>query len=530
MTDNHPPGAPHAANVVEDELVAFLSDPKSYGSDASTVDIIETHAARVFLVGPKAYKIKKWVTLPFLDFSTEPARHKALAREFELNHPHAPGLYVTLATINRDRAGRLTFSEGTPVEAVLVMNRFAQEDLLARISSKSPLSRDTARALAAMIARYHRAAPTVANQSGADIVRRVIEQLSGELKDIAPPGSNRDAEEFAHLAHTELARLSPILEARGNENCIRRCHGDLHLGNIVMQDGAPLAFDALEFDERLATIDVLYDLAFVLMDLDVRGDRSAANAILDAYVTAEPIGGEIEGLATLPLFLATRAAVRSVVALERARQDPEKDKRVADIERGLHYLEAANAYLTPPPPILVAVGGLSGTGKSTLAAALAPSLGPAPGALVLRTDVERKRLFGVSETQRLAEEHYTQSVSAEVYARLYDKSARALLSGHAVIFDGVSARAEERDRIASIAQNAGCEFVGLWLDAPLDAQVARVDARRGDASDSDAKVVRAQAERDLGPISWSRIDAGKTPEYTLEQARKIVGVPPSTKE
>ncbi|HRN87762.1 AAA family ATPase [Hyphomicrobium sp.] len=524
MMDNHHHNAPRQANATEDELIAFLSDPASYDTAIESVEIIETHAARVFLAGEKAYKVKKQVTLPFLDFSTKPARDKALSREFELNHPHAPDIYVALASVNRDISGRLTFSEGTPIEPVLVMKRFAQEDLLAHIAENGPLPRDTARALAEMIARYHQAAPTEPAADGAKIVRDVIDQLADGLKDIAPSGSESLVDEFAHLAHTELTRRALLLDARGDAGYVRRCHGDLHLGNIVMQDGVPVAFDALEFDERLATTDVLYDLAFVLMDLDVRGDRSAANAILNAYVTAAPTGGEIEGLATLPLFLATRAAVRGVVALERARQEPENEKRAAEIERGLAYVKAANTYLTPPPPILMAVGGLSGTGKSTLAAALAPLIGPAPGAVVLRTDVERKRLFGVSETQRLTEEHYTQSVSAEVYARLYNKSARALSAGHAVIFDGVSARAEERDRIASIAGRSGCEFVGLWLDAPLDTQVARVGARRGDASDSDATVVRAQAERDLGPMSWTRIDAGKTAEHTLAQARTLLGL------
>ncbi|AHB48325.1 hypothetical protein W911_07840 [Hyphomicrobium nitrativorans NL23] len=528
MADNIPSSA--STSAAQDELVAFLSDPASYGTPTGHVEIVETHAARVFLTGRKAYKIKKPVTLPFLDFSTEPQRRKALAREFELNHPHAPGIYVALASVNRDGASRLSFSEGTPVEPVLVMNRFAQEDLLARIAGNGPLPRDTARGLAEMVARYHQAAPAAPAASGSGIVRDVVDQLAGEMKDIAPPGSEHVVDEFAHLAHIELTRIAHLLDARAKAGYVRRCHGDLHLGNIVMQDGAPVAFDALEFDERLATTDVLYDLAFVLMDLDVRGDRTAANAILNAYVTAAPTGGEIEGLATLPLFLATRAAVRGVVALERARQEPQEEKRAAEIEHGLAYIKAANAYLTPPPPILLAVGGLSGTGKSTLAAALAPRLGPAPGAVVLRTDVERKRLFGVSETQRLAEEHYTQTVSSEVYARLYDKSAQALLAGHAVIFDGVSARAEERDRIASIALKSGCEFVGLWLDAPLDSQIARVGARRGDASDSDATVVKAQAERNLGPISWTRIDAGQTPEHTLDQAKKIVGLPPPTKK
>lgn len=527
MADRHPPDAPAKADATEAELIAFLSAPASYGArPAGLVETIETHAARVFLVGDKAYKVKKPVTLPFLDFSTEALRRKALAREFELNHPHAPEIYLALASINRDRSGALTFAEGTPVEPVLVMNRFAQENLLARIADDGPLPREVARDLATMVARYHRAAPRAPGISGARIIRDVVSQLADELQGIAPPKSEPLMADFARLSRATVARLSPLLDARGDAGYVRRCHGDLHLGNIVILDGKPVPFDALEFDERLATTDVLYDLAFLIMDLDVRGDRSAANAVLNAYVTAEPTGGEIDGLNALPLFLATRAAVRAVVALERARQEPgDSPARHSDVARARDYVEAANAYLAPPPPLLIGVGGLSGTGKSTLAAALAPLLGPAPGALVLRTDVERKHVFGVPETQRLEAEHYTEAVSAEVYARLYDKSERVLAAGHAAIFDGVSANPDERDRIASIAREAGCGFVGLWLEAPLEAQVARVGARRGDASDSDPTVVRAQAARDPGPITWTRIDAGKTPAHTLEQAKAALGLP-----
>jgi hypothetical protein len=278
-------------------------------------------------------------------------------------------------------------------------------------------------------------------------------------------------------------------------------------------------FDALEFNEGLASIDVLYDLAFLIMDLHTRGDGNAANGVLNAYVGAEPTGHEIEGLAALPLFLATRAAVRAVVAIERAKQRPSGDD---DIARAHRYLDAANGYLTPPKPVLIAIGGHSGTGKSTLAAALAPSIGPAPGALHLRSDVERKKLFGVAEDERLPPSSYTEATSDQVYAILYEKTQRTLAAGHAAIVDGVSAKPEERSKIAAIADNAGCAFAGLWLEAPLTAKIARIEARRGDASDADSRVVRAQANTDDGEITWSRIDAGRSAGETLAEAKAVL--------
>jgi aminoglycoside phosphotransferase family enzyme/predicted kinase len=505
------------ADHEEMELAAFLSDPASYAEQPERVDTIDTHAARVFLAGTRAYKVKKRIKLPFLDFSTLEQRREALKRELELNRAHAPDIYIGLSIVSRNQDGALTFGDGEPVDYVLVMNRFDQNQLLARIEAGGPPTPRLCRDLADMIARYHRTAPIATQTSGARAMRDTVANLAAGLTDAAPASAAPLMAAIARRSLAEVVLLGPLLEARSEAGYVRRCHGDLHLGNIVLRQDLPVPFDALEFDERLARIDVLYDLAFLLMDLDVRGDRTAANVVFNAYAAAAPTGGEIDGLAALPLFLATRASVRSLVALESALQKPEGQDQT-EISRATQYGEAAMAYLSPAPPVLIAVGGLSGTGKSTLAASLAPRLGPAPGALLLRTDVERKRLFEVFETERLPAERYTERFSDEVYAILYQKTERALAAGHAVIFDGVSAKPVERQTIAAIAGRLGVPFRGLWLDSPLEVQVARVEQRTGDASDSTAAVVRSQWERDLGEIDWARIDAGQSPAYSLEQA------------
>ncbi len=327
--------------------------------------------------------------------------------------------------------------------------------------------------------------------------------------------------EVAERLVAALVRATPLLTERGNAGCVRRCHGDLHLGNIVLIDNVPVPFDALEFSEALATIDVLYDLAFLLMDLDARGDRQAANAVLNAYVAFEPIGGEIEGLACLPLFLACRAGVRAVVAMARTEQLAEEEQTGlrAEIRRNAAL---AAAYLAPPVPILIAIGGLSGTGKSTLAALLAALVGPAPGALLVRSDVERKRLFGVPETQRLERQHYRIGTAQRVYSIVEDKARRGLAAGQAIIVDAVFAKQEERVAVEVIAREAGCAFVGLWLAAPRETLIARVEHRRGDASDADRRVVREQLGYDLGDIGWEQVDASGTPEHSLAEARRAL--------
>jgi len=499
------------ADNEEREICAFLRDPASYGLGGERVDVVETHIARVFLVGEDAYKLRKRVHLRFVDFSTLHARHAAAVREMEINRPHAPGIYLGLVPIMRDE-GRLQLGgRGEIVEWAVHMRRFPQEAVLSHREEQGPLSEDLARALADMIARYHQDSPIAQACDGARIMASVVEQLSGAL-----------AYGYIDVADRLVAafdRLKPLLVARGNAACVRRCHGDLHLGNIVLVDNRPVPFDALEFSEALATIDVLYDLAFLLMDLDARGDRQAANAVLNSYVAFEPIGGEIEGLACLPLFLACRAGVRAVVAMARTEQlaVEEQAELRAEIRRNARL---ADAYLIPPRPVLIAIGGLSGTGKSTLAAVLASQIGAAPGALHVRSDVERKRLFGVPETQRLDRQHYRVGTAQRVYDIVEDKARRALGAGHPVIVDAVFAKEDERVAIEAIAREAGYEFVGLWLAAPPATLIARVEARRDDASDADRRVVREQLSYDLGNIVWTHVGAAGTPEQSLADARQ----------
>ena len=501
------------ADDEEREICAFLSDPASYGNGAQSVDVVETHIARVFLAGDDAYKLRKRVHLRFVNFSSLHSRHSAAVREMEINRPHAPNVYLGLVPIMRHE-GRLHLGgRGEIVEWAVHMRRFPQDAVLSHREEQGPLSDDLSRALADMVARYHQDSPICEACDGVRILAPVVEQLSGALAYGHP--------EVAAALVAAFERARSLLVERGNAGCVRRCHGDFHLGNIVLIDNVPVPFDALEFSEALATIDVLYDLAFLLMDLDARGDRQAANAVLNTYVAFEPVGGEIEGLATLPLFLACRAGVRSVVAMARTEQ-LEEDQTAelrAEIRRNAGL---AAAYLAPPPPILIAVGGLSGTGKSTLAAVVAALVGAAPGALHLRSDVERKRLFGVPETQRLDRQHYRIGTAQRVYNIIEDKARRALAAGHPVIVDAVFAKQEERAAVEAIAREAGCEFVGLWLTAPAETLISRVERRRGDASDADRRVVREQLGYDLGDIAWIQIDASQTPEHSLAETRQAL--------
>jgi predicted kinase len=319
-----------------------------------------------------------------------------------------------------------------------------------------------------------------------------------------------------------LDRLRPLLAARSAEGMVRRGHGDLHLGNVVLIDGDPVLFDAVEFSLLVAAGDVLYDLAFLLMDLVERGLGAAANVVLNRYLAETRRPSDLDAVAALPFFMALRAAIRASVTASRAAigASSDRDESRASASR---YFTLACRLIRPARPVLVGIGGLSGTGKSRLAMAVAPELEPAPGAIVLRSDVERKALAGRREDERLPADAYTPANSARLYAVLVAKADRVIAAGHAAIVDAVFARPDERDALRRIANARGVPFHGMFLAADMTTRAARVEARRADASDANAAIVRVQQSYELGRNDWELLDASGTPENTLAHARKVVG-------
>jgi predicted kinase len=317
-----------------------------------------------------------------------------------------------------------------------------------------------------------------------------------------------------------------LVEARRMHGLVRQCHGDLHLHNVFLERGEPVLFDAIEFNDTLACVDVMYDFAFLLMDLVYRGLPAQANAALNSYLEERH---DYRGLALLPLFLSCRADVRAKVGVAAAavQADPEAASRLRIDAKA--YLALAERLLRPAPPVLVGIGGLSGSGKSTLAAALAPAVGAVPGAIVLRTDVIRKRMFGVDPLHRLPGHAYEPAVTERVYARALHAAEACLRSGHAAIVDAVFADERHRVAVERLAREAGTPFRGVWLDVPCDVAIDRLATREADASDATADVLRTQMRRDPGRIGWARLDGRRVlrdAPVTLEEiASRSAGVP-----
>ncbi len=505
----------------------LLADPATYGLAGENVERIDTSISALFLAGEYAYKLRKPIKLNFLDFSTVQLRQRDCERELALNRRTAPALYLDILPVTRDAGGAVSLDgEGTPIEWVVRMRRFERTRMLDAQADRGVLTTATIERLATDIARFHEALPPEPDWGGAENFARTLALNDAQYRDFAGtifPLAEIDGLRTASKAM--LDRLAPILEERRRAGWVRHCHGDLHLGNICCLDGVPTPFDCIEFSDPIARIDLLYDLGFLLMDLWHRELYGHANACLNRYLvslTPSACAATLAGLALLPLFLSCRAGVRAFVLARTSRSQPEN---AALPETARAYFALAGQFLTPAPVQLVAVGGLSGSGKSVLARALAPAIGAAPGAVLLRSDEIRKQLRGQALTERLPAEAYSQAAGEEVYDTMRHRARIALRAGHSVIADAVHARPEERQALEQIAAQEGARFDGLWLEAAEETLSARVDARRGDASDADARVVRQQQNYPLAEIAWHKISAAGTPEETLARARTAIRIP-----
>jgi aminoglycoside phosphotransferase family enzyme/predicted kinase len=515
--------APHSSTVADQaEVFSLLGDPATFGLTAP-VRRIDTHGAAVFLAGGDAYKVKRAVRFPFMDFSTLEKRRAACEAEIAVNKPNAPYIYLGVVPIARTARGLSLGGPGQPVEWAVHMRRFDEEATLDRLADRQALPLEVIAKLAWVILRSHQRAPLRDGEAATRALERYLDQNDEAFAarpDLFEPGRAR---RLAADARASLAACRSLLVERGGAGYVRRCHGDLHLRNIALIDGEPVLFDAVEFDDGIATGDELYDLAFLLMDLEERGLRRAGNLVLNRYLW-ESDEAQLSGLAALPVFLSIRSAIRAKViaaGLDHLHGE-ERDRAGAEASR---YFWFAEAFLTPVPVRLLAIGGLSGTGKSTLAADLAPCLGRAPGAVLLRSDIERKKLFNVAETDKLPDSAYGEAANEQVYKRLCGKAALALRAGQAVVLDAVHSRAEERIAVEGVASRLGAAFSGLWLEAPLSVRLDRVGHRKRDASDADVAVAAAQASSPGGAMTWRRLDASGDSPATLEAARALLGLP-----
>lgn len=460
--------------------------------------MIETACARVFLAGDTAFKVKRRVELGYLDYSTLDLRHWALERELRFNLAATSDIYRAVRKLTRAADGGLELDgEGAVVEFALEMRRFDESSVLA--ARPWAIDGQLAEVMGREVAGLHARAAVRPQGGGGKALKYTIDSNAKLIRELTPSLGEARVEALIAATDAEYFRHEALLDARRDAGFARQCHADLHLGNILLEDGKPILFDCIEFNDVLSNIDIQYDLAFLLMDLDFRRRRDAALRVLSAYLDEglRHFGPElVTGLAALPLMMAVRAGVRIHV-----------QAHSGDFEAASAYLDAGLRHLSPPSPKLTAVGGLSGSGKSTFARLIAPGLGASPGAVVLRTDEIRKRLLGVEPNATLSADVYTPTFYAEVYDALLSEARALLDAGRAVVVDATFIQPDLRARVEGLAAEAGVLFHGVWLEADPQVLAERIEGRQGDASDATAETLRMQLERDVGAINWLRVDA-----------------------
>ncbi|MFT4096944.1 MAG: AAA family ATPase [Rhodoblastus sp.] len=497
-----------------DDITDFLR--ARLGRDARVID---THISRVVIGRERAFKIKKPVAFSYLDFSTREKRAAAAETEVAINRRTAPQIYLGTRSITRARDGSLDLDgAGETVETIVEMRSFDQADLFDQMAQRGALSAQHMTLLTEKLVAFHRAAAPARDASGAAAMAQILTLDEGALAGSGLATPARIAA-FDAALRDRLTEIAPLLDARAGAGKVRRCHGDLTLRNICLFAGEPTPFDAIEFDERLATIDVLYDLAFLLMDLTHRGLRAHANLVFNRYLDA---ADETDGLPALPFFMAVRASIRAHVTATQATNAGNAAASALQDE-AQSYFDLAERLLAPREKMLVAIGGFSGSGKSTLAAALAPKIGPAPGARILSSDRIRKALHGVAATERLPSAAYAPAVSERVYAQMRSEAARVLARGGAVVADAVFDRPELAAAIEIVAHENRARFIGCWLQAPREKMARRIEARRDDPSDATADVLDSQIEKGAAPENWRKLDAGRGGDNVAAQALAILG-------
>ena len=481
-------------------LIAALQAPQAYDHPVSEIALIETHISYVLLTGQCAYKIKKAVNLGFLDFSTLDKRRHCCEEELRLNRRTAPQLYLDTVPITGSPQQPRMGGDGPVIEYAVRMRQFPQQALASSLMAEGKLNADHMDQIAATLAAFHCRVDVADQGSPWGTLRQVRQPVMDNFDAIAAGLDNDEALErlagLRHWSERTFTALAPVFSARKRDGFIRECHGDMHLGNLVLLDDGFAAFDCIEFNPGLRWIDVMSEAAFLTMDLEDHGRGDLAWRFLNSYLAHT---GDYHAMTVMAYYMTYRAMVRAKVSCIRLGQSGINNAERQSLEREFHgYIRLAERCATPPAKRLIITHGLSGSGKTTVAQALAAQ----SGAVHIRSDIERKRLYRMTATQRsgssLNEGLYSRAAGERTYARLAALATDLLVSGYPVVVDAAFLHRAQRARFQAIAREQQVPLVILDIHAPpseLRARIARRRARGLDASEADLAVLDNQISR-----------------------------------
>ncbi len=479
---------------MDEPLIEALRDPAVYDHPVEEIRIVETHISWIILTGPYAYKIKKPLDLGFLDFRELEQRHHFCEEELRLNRRTAESIYLEVLPITGSTEAPVFGGEGSPFEYALRMRQFDPDQTLDRLCEKEQLTSSQMDELADLIADFHSAAaPFQSDEPLVDpenVRAPMLENFPQIRKHLT------DRHQLIQLEHLEawttstLDRLTPLLEQRAEQGHIRECHGDLHLGNIAWFENRITVFDCIEFNQGFRCIDTACDLAFLLMDLEQRGRAPFSFRILNRYLEHT---GDYGALQLLPLYKAYRALIRAKISLlSPAQTEQQQAEQMAQYQS---YADLAERYTAIPQPWLIITTGFSASGKSHVSQQLAEAL----GMIRIRSDVERKRLFGLGPHDRsdsaLDAGIYTPKATTQTYERLARLTREILGAGYPVIADSAALRRDERHQLAAVAEALAMPSMILSCEAPeatLRERIRERAKRTGEASEATEPVLDRQ--------------------------------------
>ena len=475
--------------VNQQKLIAALRDPRCYAPVVQSVQVIETHISWVLLAGEYAYKIKKAINLGFLDYTELDARKFYCDEEIRLNRRTAPDIYLDTVAIGGSPEAP-EFGAQPALEYAVKMRRFDSASLMADLLLRGKISALHVDRLAARIARFHAGVSVADVSSGfgtAESINAAALQNFEQLRSLLTDDADReDVAALEAATEAEYTQCREIFETRRTYGFVRECHGDLHLGNIVLIGDEPVPFDCIEFNPALRWIDVMDEIAFSVMDLLHRDHPELAWRLLNAYLEA---GGDYGGLSVLRFYLAYRATVRAKVCAIWVAQTHNSGRAKSDEMAACRsYLALALQCLGQYRPALIITHGLPGSGKTTFSQLALQQL----GAIRIRSDVERKRLFGLGtldNSRAAVGDIYGPEATRRTYARLQELARSILLAGFPVIVDAAFLQQDEREAFRELAQNMSVPFAIASLYAEDSRLRKRIRQRRNDASEADVAVL-----------------------------------------
>lgn len=504
------------------DIIAALSDPKTYSGRVSSVEVRQSHIAILFLAGNKVYKLKRAVLYPDADFSTQEKRRLACVQEMKRSAVYAPDLIEGIKAVRRLKNGRIVIGgkSGKEIDTVLVMKRIPDTDLLNKLLPSDSFDRFEAMDLAEKLAELHGRAKVFKSKWGVDVVRKLILENESILSCFCPDIFEKErVNALTRSSLDSLNKQAKLIRFRQKTGHVRKCHGDLLLSNIAYTNKSFLFFSPIEYNESLSCVDTLYDLAVVLMDLESKGLRRLTNILFNHYMAYM---NDVGGFPLLPLYQSLRAASRAAVCAKKSTLLKGKERR-AVIKEARHYFDLAQHFVSGCCPILIACGGLSGSGKSRVARELGGLLDPAPGAVILRDDIVKKQIVGLAPHQTLDKYYDTPAFEEVVYDVLRQQARMGLSVGSCVIVDALFYDENERKAIEALAVEEGVPFVGFWMDAPITVRAERVQTRKRNPSDvKQAEELNLQLQFKIGPIKWHKIMTDGPKEKTVQKAFRIL--------